>query len=273
MTAITAITVQNTVEVRDVYPLPPEVDRRPGGGRRRGHRRRRGEDRDARHASATIEAVDRALDLVGDAPVVLDPVMVAESGAVLLDGDARDALRERILPRATVVTPNLPEARVLADGAAPDDADAAAARARDPRARTARGGRDRRAPRGRRGRLLRRRAARGDRRRAPPRRRRARLRLHALVDARGAARPRARPARRGARGQGHRGRGGPRRAALDRRRCRARSTCSGWRAKAGAAAARGRSRREAAQARCHNPWPSWPSVRHDEESPRSSSCA
>ena len=72
----------------------------------------------------TIEAVDRALDLVGDAPVVLDPVMVAESGAVLLDGGARDALRERLLPRATVVTPNLPEARVLADGHVGDDADA-----------------------------------------------------------------------------------------------------------------------------------------------------
>jgi hydroxymethylpyrimidine/phosphomethylpyrimidine kinase len=73
---------------------------------------------------ATIEAVERALDLVGDVPVVLDPVMVAESGAVLLAGDARDALRERILPRVTVVTPNLPEARVLADDAVGDDAGA-----------------------------------------------------------------------------------------------------------------------------------------------------
>ena len=62
----------------------------------------------------TIEAVERALDLVGDAPVVIDPVMVAESGGVLLDEDARDALRERLLPRATVVTPNVAEARVLA---------------------------------------------------------------------------------------------------------------------------------------------------------------
>ena len=55
-----------------------------------------------------------ALDLVGDAPVVVDPVMVAESGAVLLDPDAKAALIERVLPRATVVTPNLPEARELA---------------------------------------------------------------------------------------------------------------------------------------------------------------
>src|SRR3954471_11866386 len=61
----------------------------------------------------TIEAVDDALDLVGDAPVVVDPVMVAESGAVLLKRDAKDALIARIVPRATVVTPNLGEAREL----------------------------------------------------------------------------------------------------------------------------------------------------------------
>jgi hydroxymethylpyrimidine/phosphomethylpyrimidine kinase len=61
----------------------------------------------------TIEAVAEALDLVGDAPVVVDPVMVAESGATLLDPSAIDALAELILPRAAVATPNLPEARVL----------------------------------------------------------------------------------------------------------------------------------------------------------------
>jgi hydroxymethylpyrimidine/phosphomethylpyrimidine kinase len=63
----------------------------------------------------TIEAVDEALDLVGDAPVVLDPVMVAQSGAVLLKPEAKRALTELILPRAAVVTPNLPEARELTD--------------------------------------------------------------------------------------------------------------------------------------------------------------
>jgi hydroxymethylpyrimidine/phosphomethylpyrimidine kinase len=61
----------------------------------------------------TIEAVDEALDLIGDAPIVLDPVMVAESGAVLLKPEAKQALVERIVPRATAVTPNAAEAREL----------------------------------------------------------------------------------------------------------------------------------------------------------------
>jgi len=55
-----------------------------------------------------------ALAHVGGAPVVLDPVMVSESGAVLLDEAAREALVERLLPLAAVATPNLPEARALA---------------------------------------------------------------------------------------------------------------------------------------------------------------
>jgi hydroxymethylpyrimidine/phosphomethylpyrimidine kinase len=62
----------------------------------------------------TIDAVIEALGQVGEAPVVLDPVMVAESGAILLDESARDALRERLLPLTEVVTPNVAEAAVLA---------------------------------------------------------------------------------------------------------------------------------------------------------------
>jgi hydroxymethylpyrimidine/phosphomethylpyrimidine kinase len=62
---------------------------------------------------STIEAVAEGLDLVGDAPIVVDPVMVAESGAVLLKPEAARALIERILPRAAVATPNLAEAREL----------------------------------------------------------------------------------------------------------------------------------------------------------------
>jgi hydroxymethylpyrimidine/phosphomethylpyrimidine kinase len=62
---------------------------------------------------ATMEAVGEALDLIGDVPVVLDPVMISESGARLLDEDAQEALRTQLVPRAMVVTPNVPEAHVL----------------------------------------------------------------------------------------------------------------------------------------------------------------
>ena len=60
----------------------------------------------------TIEAVSASLDLLEGVPVVLDPVMVAESGAVLLDPAAVDALR-RLITRATAITPNIREARAL----------------------------------------------------------------------------------------------------------------------------------------------------------------
>jgi hydroxymethylpyrimidine/phosphomethylpyrimidine kinase len=112
MTAITAITAQNTVAVTAVHPVPPEVIV---------EQVRAVVDDIGVDAvkigmlgnTETIEAVGEALDLVGDAPVVLDPVMVAESGARLLDEDAQEALRTRLVPRATVVTPNVPEAHVL----------------------------------------------------------------------------------------------------------------------------------------------------------------
>jgi hydroxymethylpyrimidine/phosphomethylpyrimidine kinase len=113
MTAITAITAQNTVGVTAVHPIPPDmiiaqvravatdigVDAVKIGMLGDG---------------ATIEAVARALsELPATTPVVLDPVMVAESGAQLLDPAARATLIELLLPRATAVTPNVPEARTL----------------------------------------------------------------------------------------------------------------------------------------------------------------
>jgi hydroxymethylpyrimidine/phosphomethylpyrimidine kinase len=113
MSAITAITAQNTVAVTDVYPLPPEAIL----AQVRAVAEDIGVDAvkiGMLGTSDTIAAVEQALDLVGDVPVVLDPVMVAESGARLLDPDAEEALRTRLLPRVTVVTPNLPEARALA---------------------------------------------------------------------------------------------------------------------------------------------------------------
>ncbi len=127
MTAITAVTMQNTVAVTGVHSLPPEAI----VGQVRAVAEDIGVDAvkvGMLGTAETIGAVELALDLVAGAPVVLDPVMVSESGAVLLDEDAREALRARLVPRATVLTPNLPEARVLA-GAAEDEEPEALARA------------------------------------------------------------------------------------------------------------------------------------------------
>jgi hydroxymethylpyrimidine/phosphomethylpyrimidine kinase len=112
MTAITAITAQSTVGVSAVEAVSPAtivaqvravaedigVDAVKVG---------------MLGTAETVEAVVEALGLVGEAPVVVDPVMVAESGAELLDAGARRALVEQLLPLATVVTPNIPEARAL----------------------------------------------------------------------------------------------------------------------------------------------------------------
>jgi hydroxymethylpyrimidine/phosphomethylpyrimidine kinase len=116
--AITAVTAQNTIGVRAIHAIPPEtilaqvlavledigVDAVKVG---------------MLGTAAGALAVARALDeLPAGTPVVVDPVMVAESGVPLLDGDAQRALIEEILPRASVLTPNLPEARALAGDAA-----------------------------------------------------------------------------------------------------------------------------------------------------------
>ena len=74
-----------------------------------------------------IHAVADALEAHKPAFVVLDPVMVATSGAKLLADEALDALRLRLVPMATVVTPNIPEAELLLGHAIPDDDAAAAA--------------------------------------------------------------------------------------------------------------------------------------------------
>lgn len=113
-TAITAITVQNTVGVRAVEAIRPETI----AAQIRAVAEDLGLDAvkiGMLGDAATIEAVAGALDeLPAGTPVVHDPVMVAESGARLLAADALGGLRELLLPRATVITPNLQEARVLA---------------------------------------------------------------------------------------------------------------------------------------------------------------
>jgi hydroxymethylpyrimidine/phosphomethylpyrimidine kinase len=113
--AITAITAQSTTGVSAIHTVPPEIVL----AQVRAVVEDIGVDAvkvGMLGTAQTIAAVAQAIDeLPAGTPVVVDPVMVAESGARLLEPGAEQALIEQILPRATVLTPNLPEARVLAD--------------------------------------------------------------------------------------------------------------------------------------------------------------
>ncbi len=108
-TAITAVTAQNTRGVTRVDALPPEAVAAQIAA----------VAQDMKVAAVKVgmlgtaelvEGVADSLDALGDVPIVVDPVMVATSGDRLLDASAEDALRRLLLPRATVLTPNLPEA-------------------------------------------------------------------------------------------------------------------------------------------------------------------
>lgn len=122
-TAVTAVTAQSTTGVRAITPLPPEavveqieavLDDLPVAAVKTGMLA------DAR----TVDAV-AALARSGRLPhLVVDPVMVASSGAVLASAETVAAYREVLLPVAEVVTPNVPEATVLA-GCRPGSADQA----------------------------------------------------------------------------------------------------------------------------------------------------
>ncbi|HEX9491609.1 MAG TPA: hydroxymethylpyrimidine/phosphomethylpyrimidine kinase, partial [Stellaceae bacterium] len=110
-TAITALTAQNTLGVFAIVPVEPSFVR---------------QQMDAvlgdigadciktgmLHDEAIIAAVAESLAAVPRVPLVVDPIMVATSGAALLDARALDALK-RLMARATVVMPNIPEAEAL----------------------------------------------------------------------------------------------------------------------------------------------------------------
>ncbi|HRO15070.1 MAG TPA: bifunctional hydroxymethylpyrimidine kinase/phosphomethylpyrimidine kinase [Paracoccus sp. (in: a-proteobacteria)] len=117
---LTAITAQNTRTVAAVEPVSPAMIRAQIDAVF--------DDLDIRAVKigmlGTAEAIAAVADgLAGhEVPVVLDPVMVAKSGDRLIDLSAIAALRERLLPRATVLTPNLPEAARLLDRMVAQDA-------------------------------------------------------------------------------------------------------------------------------------------------------
>jgi len=112
MTAITALTAQNTCGVRAIHAVPPQMLR---------------DQIDAvmddigadavkigmLHSPEIVLTVAEAIDRYAMTNVVFDPVMVATSGAVLIDNAALDVLVRELFPRATVITPNLDEAALL----------------------------------------------------------------------------------------------------------------------------------------------------------------
>ena len=112
-TAITAVTVQNTLGVTGAHGVPPEVVR----AQIIACLSDIGADaiKTGMLGSAEMAAVvaDTLAEHAPDIPLVVDPVMAAKGGSPLLDPDAVAAIKKRLLPMAAILTPNLPEAEVL----------------------------------------------------------------------------------------------------------------------------------------------------------------
>jgi hydroxymethylpyrimidine/phosphomethylpyrimidine kinase len=113
MTAITAVTVQNTIGVTNVHAVPPEIVREQIEavmGDLGADVWKLGMMGSAAHVRTVMEAW---YALGEGVPVVLDPVMIAKGGASLLAGDAIAVIRDELMPVAAIVTPNAPEAEAL----------------------------------------------------------------------------------------------------------------------------------------------------------------
>ena len=110
-TAVTAITVQNTLGVQDVFPLPLDLIE----AQARAVLDDIGADAIKTGMLGSIEVVERVAAILDttSVPVVIDPVMIAKGGAPLLDRDAIEAVRILMIPRAALLTPNAPEAQAL----------------------------------------------------------------------------------------------------------------------------------------------------------------
>jgi hydroxymethylpyrimidine/phosphomethylpyrimidine kinase len=115
--AVTAVTAQTHGHLVSVHHVPPEVVRTqiraalessPVGAIKIG----------MLGTAATVLAVADSVPRGGTIPIVLDPVLLSSSGGVLLDEEGRSEMRARLLPLATILTPNIPEAACLC-GAAP----------------------------------------------------------------------------------------------------------------------------------------------------------
>ncbi|MBO7321724.1 MAG: bifunctional hydroxymethylpyrimidine kinase/phosphomethylpyrimidine kinase, partial [Bacteroidales bacterium] len=111
--AITAITVQNTLGVEAVHPVPLDILR----GQIDAVLSDIGTDAikiGMLHSSEVVCLVAEMIEKYGIKNVVLDPVMVSTSGHRLIEEDAVETIIKRLMPLARVITPNIPEAEILA---------------------------------------------------------------------------------------------------------------------------------------------------------------
>ena len=112
MTAVTAVTVQNTTGVKSVIPITPNEirnqivytakDIKPDAIKI-----------GMLHSSNVVVQVSDSLKKINIKKIILDPVMVAKGGAKLISGRAIQILKKRLLNKVTLITPNIPEAEVL----------------------------------------------------------------------------------------------------------------------------------------------------------------
>ena len=112
MTAITAVTSQNTTGVNSIVPIPPKEilnqilftskDIKPDAIKI-----------GMLHSTKVIDSVIKSLDSIKTKKIVLDPVMVAKGGAKLIDDKAIKSLKLKLINRVILITPNIPEAEIL----------------------------------------------------------------------------------------------------------------------------------------------------------------
>ena len=112
MTAITAVTIQNTTGVKSIVSIDPKEisnqieftskDIKPDAIKI-----------GMLHSTKVIKSVIRSLDIINVKKIILDPVMVAKGGATLIDDKAIQLLKNELLKKVSLVTPNIPEAEIL----------------------------------------------------------------------------------------------------------------------------------------------------------------
>jgi len=112
MTAITAVTIQNTKAVKSIVPIDPKEisnqieftskDIKPDAVKI-----------GMLHSTKVIKSVINSLDVIKVKKIILDPVMIAKGGAKLIDDKAIQLLKNKLIKKVSLITPNIPEAEIL----------------------------------------------------------------------------------------------------------------------------------------------------------------